>query len=531
MADTYSQLLRLRLQQTGANEDTWGALLNAAGLQLIEDAIAGMATITVAASDVTLSVANGANDQARMAILNLIGAPDGPRNIIVPALSKPYIVVNSTGQTMTMKTASGTGVAIPNGARQYLFCDGNEVYAVEAAAVGGSVALAEDANKLGGVDANKYARIDAFNHHEAGFAAAFVTLVDDTTITVNCKESNRFRVTLGGNRSLSLTDPTDGQTIEIWFKQDAGGNRTITWPVNVRFAVGSSPTLSSSAGAVDVYRLTYEESSNTWVALAMRNVSPASGATTFDVTLTHDACDLNLYHLLGSPAGIVTVNLTVPPGLRIYASNAATPALDLRGFDSGSTINLYTTGAYIDGHGGDGGDGARQLTYRGNPDNATMEKPGSSGRNGGPAIYGPGPARTLNIFNANGFIRGGGGGGGGGGAQRLGLGADAAGGGGGGGAGGGKGGRGGYIRGQLANNGSDGSSGVNGTFGSGGSGVASGGSAGTGGIGGDWGSAGGSGSGSNAGTGGAGGNAVIINGASVTFMSGGTAPNVKGAVS
>tara|TARA_B110000211_G_scaffold156872_1_gene177729 strand:+ start:4290 stop:6140 length:1851 start_codon:yes stop_codon:yes gene_type:complete len=47
--------------------------------------------------------------------------------VVCPALSKIYIVKNAVGQAATLKTASGTGIAIPNGKTMVLFCDGTNV--------------------------------------------------------------------------------------------------------------------------------------------------------------------------------------------------------------------------------------------------------------------------------------------------------------------------------------------------------------------------------------------------------------------
>src|SRR5215813_1942154 len=153
MADAFSTRLRFRLQATGANQNTWGALLNTAALQLIDDAISGKADVTVTTSDVTLSQNNGSQDQSRMAIINLIGAPTGPFNCIVPTLTKLYLVLNNTGQIMTIKTASGTGIPINPAANQWLAVDGTNVIAVGAAAVG----TVANAAALGGIAAANYA--------------------------------------------------------------------------------------------------------------------------------------------------------------------------------------------------------------------------------------------------------------------------------------------------------------------------------------------------------------------------------------
>src|SRR5256885_1592497 len=135
-ADSYSARLRLRLQATGGNPNTWGSFLNTAPVQLIEDAICGVASVVVAAADVTLSQNNGATDQARMAILSLTGAPVAPHNINIPAVSKQYLVINATGQTMTVQVlgSGGTTVAVPTGHAQSVYCDGTNVAIPEATA-------------------------------------------------------------------------------------------------------------------------------------------------------------------------------------------------------------------------------------------------------------------------------------------------------------------------------------------------------------------------------------------------------------
>lgn len=529
MADTFSARLRFRLQATGNNTNTWGALLNSAAIQLIEDAICGKADVAVTTTDVTLSQGNGALDQARMAIINLTGAPTGPLNCIVPTVTKLYLVVNNTGQTMTVKTATGTGIPLGAAKNQWLACDGTNVIAVSAAATG----TVSDSLALGGILAANYARLDIFNTFLSGSSYTFEALTDAPTVTLNSLLGNCFYVMLGGNRTMAITNPTDGQSIELWVQQDGTGSRTLTWPANVKFE-GASSALSSTPNNVDRVQLTYKLSLDRWIA-RVGTQSAASGTTVINQTVNE--MDVNLFTRAGSPGGVVTVNLNIAAGTVIQASSAATPALDLTGFASGSTINIVNSG-YILGHGGDGGDGAEG----GNGGSTTTDHTGGkAGTDGGPAMKGPGSGRNCNITNATGFIWGGGGGGGGGGAQWGGGSSSGNGGGGGGGAGGGRAGFGGTTNNASANgaNGKPGGAGLNGTFGAAGAGAGSGGGAtgGTGGAGGDWaaGGAGGSaasGGGATAGPGGASqpGKAIDANGGSISFVSGSGGPNVKGAV-
>jgi hypothetical protein len=93
--------------------------------------------------------------------------------------------------------------------------------------------------------------------------SAISTLTDATTITVDGSLSNVFIVTLAGNRTLS--NPTNlvaGFTYIFLIKQDATGSRTLTFGTNYKFGSDGTPTLSSSANAVDVLSAVALDTSN-----------------------------------------------------------------------------------------------------------------------------------------------------------------------------------------------------------------------------------------------------------------------------
>ena len=60
---------------------------------------------------------------------NLTGVLTGNRNIIVPATVQQYWITNSTtgSYTLTVKTAAGTGVVVPQGGASILYCNGTNV--------------------------------------------------------------------------------------------------------------------------------------------------------------------------------------------------------------------------------------------------------------------------------------------------------------------------------------------------------------------------------------------------------------------
>jgi hypothetical protein len=130
MANTYSSSLRLIIQQDGTNQGTWGGYTNTNIASLIEQAITGVGAITVSgSSNYTLTVTNGASDEARNAVLNITGTLTAAINVICPTAAKTYIVKNDTtgGFAITLKTSAGTGISVPNGATMLLYCNGTDV--------------------------------------------------------------------------------------------------------------------------------------------------------------------------------------------------------------------------------------------------------------------------------------------------------------------------------------------------------------------------------------------------------------------
>lgn len=76
---------------------------------------------------------------------NLTGVLTGNRNVIVPSTIQQYWVANDTTgpYALTVKTASGTGVTINQGARTILYCDGSNVVTADTGGVSVPIAISE----------------------------------------------------------------------------------------------------------------------------------------------------------------------------------------------------------------------------------------------------------------------------------------------------------------------------------------------------------------------------------------------------
>ena len=131
MATTYTTLLKIAKPTQGELDGSWGTVVNDNITSMIEEAIAGRSVInTWSGNSATLSTANGTTAESRSAMLSLTDTGtnlSGAATVICPTLSKIYIVKNGAGQVATLKTASGTGIAVPNGTTMFLFCDGTNV--------------------------------------------------------------------------------------------------------------------------------------------------------------------------------------------------------------------------------------------------------------------------------------------------------------------------------------------------------------------------------------------------------------------
>jgi len=100
-----------------------------------------------------------------------------------------------------------------------------------------------------------------------------VTLTDGATISTNAALSTRFRVTLGGNRTLANpSNPADGEQCVWEVIQDGTGSRTLT--LGSAFEFGNDVValnLSTAAGAHDFVTATYNAGTSKWYVVGVQH--------------------------------------------------------------------------------------------------------------------------------------------------------------------------------------------------------------------------------------------------------------------
>ena len=132
MASSTSSDLKLELITTGEKSGTWGTITNT-NLQILEQAASGYISVDVASSDVALALSNHAVSNGKNLYFKLTGTLAADRTVTMPDSAERVFIVEdattrgSSNRTLTIKTVSGTGVAIPVGSKCLVYSDGTNV--------------------------------------------------------------------------------------------------------------------------------------------------------------------------------------------------------------------------------------------------------------------------------------------------------------------------------------------------------------------------------------------------------------------
>ena len=132
MASSTSNDLKLELITTGEKSGTWGTITNT-NLQILEQAASGYLSLAVGSADVALSLANYATSNGKNLYYKLTGTLTANRTVTMPdSAERVFIVEDATDRSaslfsLTVKTVSGTGVAIPVASTNLLYSDGTNI--------------------------------------------------------------------------------------------------------------------------------------------------------------------------------------------------------------------------------------------------------------------------------------------------------------------------------------------------------------------------------------------------------------------
>jgi hypothetical protein len=233
---TYSSTLRIELIGAGEQDGVWGDTTNSNLGTIIEAAITDKVDITFANAEHILTANNGLPDEARNAVLNLIGTNSAPQNLIAPAVQKTYVIKNATGATVTIKTSAGVGVAVVTGTTVQVWCDGTDFYASTiptglSTGTGNVVFSASPAltgtptapTAAPGTSTTQLATT-AFVQNVAGALGtmssqnASAVAITGGTITGTTVNGNTVGSNSVGARTVSTSAPSGGSNGDVWYR-------------------------------------------------------------------------------------------------------------------------------------------------------------------------------------------------------------------------------------------------------------------------------------------------------------------------
>lgn len=93
-----------------------------------------------------------------------------------------------------------------------------------------------------------------------------------TSKTLDWNDSNEQLLTLTGNVTLTLSNPTDGGRYVLLLASGAGGF-TVTWPAAVHWPAATTPTITATASKYDLVTLIYLSGAGIYLASINQNYS------------------------------------------------------------------------------------------------------------------------------------------------------------------------------------------------------------------------------------------------------------------
>jgi len=270
MASKASDQLKAELQADGENDTTWGQKLNVA-VERLEQAITGETDIALSSSDYTLddtqySKGSGTTAEAHRFKLNCTGTLTSNVNVIVPAREKFYLVNNDTSgaYTVTVKTSGGSGIAVTQGEKAFLWCDATNVVKILATDDALNNVVEDTTPQLGGdldlngnvitgleigVDVQAYdadtLKADTGDTLSAGFdvsSPAAATKTTGTYTPVPTSETNMVPVINGGAHTLA--PPSTNCTMILQYTNNSSAGAITT----SGFTVVDGDTISTTDG-------------------------------------------------------------------------------------------------------------------------------------------------------------------------------------------------------------------------------------------------------------------------------------------
>ncbi len=230
----------------------------------------------------TADIAGGASVtltdyEATWGMLELTGAVTSAIAVIVSTTANRLFVFNNTtgGYAVEVKTSGTSGISIPAGAKDFLYCDGStilqhlpsNVTTAPASTVSSAIAAFGDAtgnmvfstnwklvaDNLNGAD-KQLQQVDLKDYSEVAVSAA--------TSTIDLTQGNYQNKTISGATSLTFANPSPSGSACRLTLELTNASSLVTWPAAVKWPGGSAPTLTGTG--TDVLQFITRDAGTTW---------------------------------------------------------------------------------------------------------------------------------------------------------------------------------------------------------------------------------------------------------------------------
>jgi len=221
MASTFSSDLKLELMATGENSGTWGTKTNT-NLELVQQAIAGVQSITLSSGSTTaLVMSNASISTARNMVIKFASVTlSGATTVTIPDSIEKFYIFDCTSITnptnLTIKTASGSGFTLDASKIYAAYSNGTNLTEISLDSLGGTIGTTQIADDA--VTNSKIANDAVENAQIASNAIQTSNISNVNVTTAKIADNAVTAAKLQRKFTISTSSPSGGSDGDIWFK-------------------------------------------------------------------------------------------------------------------------------------------------------------------------------------------------------------------------------------------------------------------------------------------------------------------------
>jgi hypothetical protein len=320
MPTSYTSLLGLALPVTGELSGTWGDTVNDYITQYLDASVAGTQTISGSQTAVTLSkttatslsqAGSGATGSSQYFIINCTGNPAGLLTITAPAASKPYIVINGTSTSQSVKIVGAgptTGVTLVSGEKAVVAWNGSDFTKVASTVITNLTGTLPVAN--GGTGATTLTANNVILGNGTSAIQFVAPGTSGNVLTSNGTTWTSAVLPAGGLTYIYTTTGVTATDKQGVLADTSGGSFTVTLPATP--STGAQVVVADAGASWGTNNLTVGRNGSTIGGLAENLVCDITGAS---VQFVYDGSTWEVYAQVGGNGG----NVATQPGNNTFS--------------------------------------------------------------------------------------------------------------------------------------------------------------------------------------------------------------------